>query len=154
MKSLIIILAMMVITPIASQSIEKFSIDSGGASTAVNGIEVLYTIGEVVVQEISTPTVSLSEGFINPIANEALSTTDYQLSSANISIYPNPTSQYINIKTDVILTKIELFDVLGKQIFQSRLVINSVEVSNFKTGIYFLRLYKDSQYIVKPVVIE
>ncbi|RKE94901.1 hemagglutinin protein [Ichthyenterobacterium magnum] len=48
-----------------AQSIEKFSIDAGGASTTVGGIEILYTIGEVNVQEYSTPSFSVSEGFIN-----------------------------------------------------------------------------------------
>ncbi|MFK7782888.1 hemagglutinin protein [Psychroserpens sp.] len=48
-----------------SQSIEKFSIDSGGASTSANGIEIFYTIGEVNVQEITTPNFSVSEGFVN-----------------------------------------------------------------------------------------
>ncbi|WP_296386488.1 hemagglutinin protein [Winogradskyella sp.] len=48
-----------------AQTIEKFSIDSGGASTTAGGIEIFYTIGEVNVQEYSTPTLSISEGFIN-----------------------------------------------------------------------------------------
>ncbi|MFP4846555.1 hemagglutinin protein [Winogradskyella sp. PE311] len=47
------------------QSIEKFSIDSGGASASAGGIQILYTIGEVAVQEVSTSTLSVSEGFIN-----------------------------------------------------------------------------------------
>jgi len=51
---------------IHSQSIEKFSIDSGGASTSAGGVQILYTIGEVAVQEVSTSTLSISEGFINP----------------------------------------------------------------------------------------
>lgn len=49
-----------------SQTIEKFSIDSGGASTTAGGIQILYTIGEVNVQEFSSATISISEGFINP----------------------------------------------------------------------------------------
>ncbi len=48
-----------------AQSIEKFSIDSGGASATAGGIHILYTIGEVNIQEYSTPSLSISEGFIN-----------------------------------------------------------------------------------------
>ncbi|MBO3115520.1 hemagglutinin protein [Winogradskyella sp. DF17] len=47
------------------QSIEKFSIDSGGASASAGGVNMLYTLGEVNVQEYSMPTLSVSEGFIN-----------------------------------------------------------------------------------------
>ena len=48
-----------------AQSIEKFSIDSGGASASAGGIEILYTIGEVAVAERSASGISVSEGFIN-----------------------------------------------------------------------------------------
>ncbi|PWI29541.1 hemagglutinin protein, partial [Flavobacteriaceae bacterium LYZ1037] len=47
------------------QTIEKFSIDSGGASATAGGIEILYTIGEVNVQELSAGNIQVSEGFIN-----------------------------------------------------------------------------------------
>jgi len=49
----------------SAQTIDKFSIDSGGASITSGGIEVLYTIGEANVQELSVGGVSVSEGFIN-----------------------------------------------------------------------------------------
>jgi hypothetical protein len=48
-----------------AQSIEKFSIDSGGASATAGGIQILYTIGEVNVQELSAGSIHVSEGFIN-----------------------------------------------------------------------------------------
>ncbi|WP_397362561.1 hemagglutinin protein [Olleya sp. R77988] len=47
-----------------SQSIEKFSIDSGGAVSNTPDIELIYTIGEVNVAERSTSTIQLSEGFL------------------------------------------------------------------------------------------
>ncbi len=53
---------------VQAQSIEKFSIDSGGASVTAGGIQMLYTIGEVNVQELSTGGISVSEGFINPMS--------------------------------------------------------------------------------------
>jgi hypothetical protein len=48
-----------------TQSIEKFSIDSGGASASSGDIQILYTIGEVNVQELNAGGISISEGFIN-----------------------------------------------------------------------------------------
>lgn len=66
MKTIITILSIITIGIMAqAQSIEKFSIDSGGASTSTGGIQILYTIGEVNVQEYSTSSLSISEGFIN-----------------------------------------------------------------------------------------
>lgn len=68
MKKLISFLMLLMVLPIASQSIEKFSIDSGGASVTTGGIQILYTIGEVNVQELSAGGISISEGFINPMS--------------------------------------------------------------------------------------
>jgi hypothetical protein len=66
MKNLIFVLGLF-LSPylIESQTIEKFSIDSGGASATAGGIEILYTIGEVAIQELDAGTIQLSEGFIN-----------------------------------------------------------------------------------------
>ncbi len=53
-------------TMVGAQSIYKSSIDSGGASASAGDIQVIYTIGEVNVGELSGTGVSVSEGFINP----------------------------------------------------------------------------------------
>ncbi len=49
-----------------AQSIDRFSIDSGGASSTAGGINILYTIGEVQIAERTSATLSVSEGFIVP----------------------------------------------------------------------------------------
>lgn len=48
-----------------AQSIYKSSTDSGGASASNDGIQVLYSIGEVAVQETSAGNIVLSEGFVS-----------------------------------------------------------------------------------------
>ena len=71
--STILFLFMMVF--VKAQSIEKFSIDSGGASYSAGGIEILYTIGEVNVQEVNVGGITVSEGFINPEKCSGATTT-------------------------------------------------------------------------------
>ncbi len=67
MKNLImIIFAISYLYSGNSQTIEKYSINSGGTSASAGGIAILYTIGETAVTERSTSGVSISEGFINP----------------------------------------------------------------------------------------
>ncbi|WP_452220871.1 hemagglutinin protein [Lacinutrix salivirga] len=48
-----------------AQSIEKFSIDNGGASVVTPTIQMVYTIGEVNVAERTTSTIQISEGFLS-----------------------------------------------------------------------------------------
>ncbi|MDN3493458.1 hemagglutinin protein [Winogradskyella bathintestinalis] len=66
MRTLLMILVIMSFANWSNaQSIEKFSIDSGGASVTAGGIQMLYTIGEVNVQELNAGGILVSEGFIN-----------------------------------------------------------------------------------------
>ncbi|MDO1501490.1 hemagglutinin protein [Winogradskyella maritima] len=60
-----------------AQTLEKSSIDSGGSSTNASGIAIVYTIGEVAVQESSTGGVSRSEGFIGEAPKLNLSAKVY-----------------------------------------------------------------------------
>ncbi|WP_298419702.1 hemagglutinin protein [uncultured Kordia sp.] len=65
MRTKYIVLIVLLVSHIGfTQTIEKYSIDSGGASATAEGIEILYTIGETNIQEYSTTTLSVSEGFI------------------------------------------------------------------------------------------
>lgn len=47
-----------------AQNIQRNSIDSGGAATTTGNLQIMYTIGEVNVQEFSG-SINVSEGFIN-----------------------------------------------------------------------------------------
>lgn len=138
-----------------AQSIEKFSIDSGGASTSADGIQMIYTIGEVNVQELSASDIYLSEGFINgDLLGSALGINEAEVSALKIKIYPNPASEVIHINSEIQLTKIEIYDVLGKQVFKSS-YLNKINVENYNSGIYILKMYSvDNQFVSKRVVIN
>lgn len=66
MKTITTLFCLCIIGSLWGQSIEKFSIDSGGASASAGGIQILYTIGEVNIAERSAGNIQISEGFINP----------------------------------------------------------------------------------------
>ena len=67
MKKIVLVLGFFYIPFLGMcQSIEKSSVDSGGASVTQGNIQVLYTIGEVHVREVTVGNITISEGFINP----------------------------------------------------------------------------------------
>ena len=47
-----------------AQTLDKFSIDNGGASISSGGIELIYNLGEVNIAERLSPAAELSEGFV------------------------------------------------------------------------------------------
>lgn len=66
MKTTIFITALLINQIAFSQTIKKSSIDNGGASVSNANNQMIYTIGEVNVKEVTVGDVSISEGFIGP----------------------------------------------------------------------------------------
>ncbi len=67
MKTKIFFIAFFISQLTFCQTIVKSSIDNGGASVNNANIYLVYTIGEVIVQETTVGNISISEGFISPI---------------------------------------------------------------------------------------
>jgi hypothetical protein len=95
---------------------------------------------------INKPTCSLTVG-----VNEFLKQDDFY-------VFPNPTSETLSIKANiegVHKLDYEIFDVLGKSILKNEVNDVStfnVNVSEFKSGIYFMRLQIKDSFIVKKFI--
>lgn len=73
-----------------------------------------------------------------------------------ISIFPNPTTGTINIKTPFSeITRIEIFDVLGKTIYQTRFSTseNTINLSQFTKGVYFLKASSGNKFSTTQKII-
>ncbi len=64
----------------------------------------------------------------------------------NINVFPNPTSDLLNINSDYIIEKIRVYDMLGKEVINRPIdyVRNtSINVSSLSSGTYLLYVYTD-----------
>ena len=86
----------------------------------------------------------LIDGFQCPIAD------------INLSIYPNPTHEYINIETSSQHnTQIEIFSASGKRISVNNFTQNEkirIDIKGMKNGIYFVKINIDNQSIIKKII--
>jgi hypothetical protein len=59
----------------------------------------------------------------------------------NLKIFPNPTSDYIYIESDVVLGKVQLYNLAGHMVFSQKINKNDyrLNVSDFQTGLYLVR---------------
>lgn len=87
----------------------------------------------------------------NPNLTECqnLSVNDFEISE--VTVFPNPATDYINISTTITIDKIELYSVLGKKISE---VDNTtiVDVSNLSSGIYFMQIHSGINSMSKKIV--
>jgi hypothetical protein len=78
---------------------------------------------------------------------------------AEIRLFPNPSSQVINLEIQSIEfreVKIDLFDIYGRIIYKSKIdePNTTLNVSSLEAGNYFLRISVDKVSDVKKIVIE
>ncbi|RSK39924.1 T9SS type A sorting domain-containing protein [Mangrovimonas spongiae] len=73
-------------------------------------------------------------------ADPELSIDEFE--AQGFSLYPNPTSDLISVKTNLDITSIDIFDQLGKKVMQidDSNFDNTIDVKNFDDGIYFMTI--------------
>lgn len=68
--------------------------------------------------------------------------------TANLHVYPNPTSGELTVDNgQLIVEKIELFDIFGKKVFETNETI--FDISHLPAGTYFLRIDETIAKIIK-----
>jgi hypothetical protein len=94
------------------------------------------------------------QGFSQSFAN----TNSIRQNIEDLSIYPNPVTNgkiFIYISSKGNLTKeIEIFNVLGKQIFATVLTGKELNISMLSKGIYILKITENSLSETRKLVIK
>jgi len=150
-KLLIIIIFFIVQLGFAQLTIKKSSIDSGGILSQNGNTTILYTFGELNVAEKTNTNISISEGFINPQMLQSLQVADYGILTG-ISIYPNPTVDYVILSfTEINTYDISIFDVNGKQLISKTIDADNckLDFANFKRSVYVLLIKNKSGKLYK-----
>lgn len=152
-KTFTIIALFIVVIGFSQTTINKSSIDSGGASVTNGTTSVIYTLGEVVVNEATSGSIHVSEGFIGTSTlGETLGIENYaQLEG--IKVFPNPTTSFVNIKFNAIGNyTISLFDTNSKQILKSNVKQTNeqkLNLRNIPNGLYLLVIKNSNQQTFK-----
>ncbi len=89
--------------------------------------------------------------YVKVYQNTTASTDDFF--SSKFTVYPNPTSDSINIKTNEQIDKIELYSTVGQLVLKenSTNIINSKHIS---PGLYLMKIYVGKKVATKKIIIE
>lgn len=155
MKIFITSLLFLATTACYSQTIEKFSIASGGAVTENGGISLVYSIGETIINETVSGNINLSGGFINGPFNVTVAINeDAPVSGSGILIYPNPVSTCMYIKTSLRIEDLELYDTLGQKVLHQKHNAGCLDVSTLKPGLYVLKIMARDLELTEKIMIN
>ena len=148
----------------------RFGSNEGGAATGwyVDDIEFMDMFnysGEACItsnEGDNTCVVAPHRGTIVE-TGEIVSTDEPDLKSSLVEVYPNPTSDILNVAISTKLAEkvsIDITTLEGKVLFQSQQDINSdfelipINVSTLASGFYFVRVSTEEEIVVKKVIIE
>ena len=140
-KLLTLTLTLLVSLSFGQTAIKKENISTDGGSQTNGTTTVVYTVGEIAIQENSNGTIHLSEGFIGPDIITALKIDNYT-GLQGVNIYPNPVQTDLNISLPEYQNyEIYLYDLNGKQLINTIIEDDNqtkLDLSTQKTGVYML----------------
>lgn len=89
-------------------------VSSAGESFSNTEMQLDYVIGELAVQEVSSSSASVQQGFLQ--SKDILLSSFSKEELLELGLFPNPsTSGAINISTSHEITKVEVTNLLGKK---------------------------------------
>jgi len=101
----------------------------------------------------TTPTMTIDE---LRISNTFPSLSIKQNEISGLSIYPNPVTKgtlYVS-SNSTSAKSVAIFDVLGKQVLNTKTSNNAVNVSNLKAGVYILKITEEGKTDTRKLIIE
>ena len=119
------------------------SINTTGGNINSDGINLSYSIGQLNINTIGSNSSTLNLDFIQGV-QYAFSIYDCsRLASIELSVYPNPSSKIVYIKTiDEPKLKLIIFDIAGRLIYEQTLQgSTNIDVENYSNGTYIFAFY-------------
>jgi len=106
--------------------------------------------------EVTGNTLSEFNGFTLGEVNVDFDTTASvdEIFSSDVSIYPNPASQFINITSNVDINKVEVYNILGKKVLGTLNFKGNLDVSSLSKGMYMLKLTSGNSVASKKLIVK
>lgn len=123
---------------------------TGAATIDANGLLTASADGTVEVVATANDTSGVTGTKIITISNQTVGIND--LTFENLSVYPNPTNDILNIKVDEALSSIDIMDITGKVVKTFPANSAQLNIAELENGIYFLELANESNKSVVKVI--
>ena len=142
-----------------SQSISSDLISSGGDTFTNGNYQLDWSIGELIIANFTGTDVSLTQGFHQ---GTYTITNIFELSGSKISInaYPNPTTQFITVATDIEFVEnnytLTVTDIKGRLYSKKEISSNEekIDFSGFISGTYIIYIQQNNQILKSFQIIK
>lgn len=137
------------------EQIDEFGWFCGYYLEKVGGYEWFLPLGKAIIPEADGPVRCYHDNEIK--INFTSRACDYRRVSSinsqfydNFSIFPNPTSGKVTIKSEVKIELIEIIDSSGKTILKTNKP--TFDLTEFTNGIYYINIHSNQNSILKKII--
>jgi hypothetical protein len=123
-----------------------------GSSLTTTFFEATNDAGAITVKFISDVSV-IASGWDITVSCTTLSNEEF--SENYFSIFPNPVTSELNLKSLTPLDNIIIYDISGRIIFQKKLseqLTTKVDLSQLNSGVYLMKVIKGRSSIIKRII--
>lgn len=103
--------------------------------------------------DLDIASIAYNDDAVNIFNNQKINLSIDEFTKEAISIFPNPSSDRIFFKgTSSLNLAVSVYDMLGKKVIESiQIIDSSLDISELKTGVYFLKLgnYNSTYKLIK-----
>ena len=85
-------------------------------------------------------------------ANSIVNITKSRVKEGSITIYPNPAEDVINISSSNQINNVTVFNFIGQPVYQGN--SNIINTTNFKTGVYIIRIETTEGLTTEKITIK
>ena len=108
--------------------------------------------------KVTTPSTVIDtsvwvEDVKDALLSSVLNVDKEKLNFVNISVYPNPSSNFIAIKSAITIDNILLFNTTGSLILKAKNTFNAINIFSLSDGIYILKIELESGLVVSKKLV-
>ena len=160
-KILLFILLILSIEVAYCQSISREVNASAGEYFNNGNSSISWTLGEIVTETFVSDDNILTQGFQQSLLY-VFGIDENADSIFNINVYPNPTSNILNIKINSKIKttlRLELFDISGNCLFNKKIsgnqnISEKINFCNYRNSIYLLKIISSTGKFVRSYKIQ
>ncbi|MCF6295828.1 MAG: T9SS type A sorting domain-containing protein [Flavobacteriaceae bacterium] len=120
-------------------------LSASGGELSGSGGTVIYSVGQIVYTTNTGTNGSVAQGVHQPFEISITLGVEIKNISLDLSVYPNPTTSYLNLKVknnEFSFLAYQLFDMQGKLLEKSKLTNNSttINMERLPSSTYFLNV--------------
>jgi hypothetical protein len=155
-KAYIVLFTSLIAVASHGQSLQRVVFNStGGFIGGTGSTQMILSIGEPIAGVSENSELGLAQGFLGGSKTVAASPSGIpEVSTENATVYPNPFSSLIRIKSDATDIQVSVYNTMGQEVFAGAYPSGGIDLSHLTSGIYIIHATSNETIISTTKILK